>query len=904
MHSTFVLSLFATAVSAQLSTIEKHVGSLTLSSSFEPVKESYWTGYPHHRRTPFAVSPDGKSAYLAYLDASETGVHVQQVNPSTFAAVGDAVTVSAGKEAGGLVAHNDGFALLTNEAMPSGTSNAPPESTPVAVLYRYTSGKETFKTWLGGPSNAGDMGMLASPDMNGDLAYSEASGMYGAYFVVTAYSGSAQGHFGDAIQYVNDNGTLEQIQGASSSWGCSHNTGIAFEASDSVPFASICSEDQGAIWLNTGATGMDKSGVKISNENVTNGAGNEAMGGMSGSYSGLARFQDSDSYIFSWVSRGAKDLTTNDWMGAGYTHSVNRTVNRNVAIATMSDKKTLTGKQATSELVADGDSQINWITTGSADCSNAHVATFDKTSALVTWEEIAEPTCDFVAMGCKGAYTGSYFQLVTDGKKIGEPVKATDVYVAGDMVTMADGRVCWPYVDMKWTLDGPVQNAASVKQISFACMSNGGNSSTPSASASAAPASSTPAATSAAAVKTSSVAAKLSSVAEKAESAGYGSQPETSAAAQVPTDSTLPTFEFLTSGATITPPSTSIPATLLPSIMYTTEFSASIPTEISSQVPPTNPVEYTSAVSASIPTEVPSQVAPTNPVEYTSEVSASIPTEVPTQIPGISIGLPGISIGFSIGIDQPNPSATFDLPASESFNPTNAPAFTESTDIPNPTIGPASSTTPCSSEITATPAPEAPVETPEASEVPATSTPCTEEGEAPVTTPAPVETPEASEVPAASTPCTEENEAPVSTPAAIETPTPTPQVPSGAETPCSEELEATATGADAQAPTFTPLPTEASVPYPTGTDVPSRNSGRPFPTGQWHHGGRPGFGWGRPHPTGWKPWHGRPRPVGSFSPRPSASTQPEKYDFGLGKASSTPCTLETRVRPTATDAAH
>ncbi|KAF3039151.1 hypothetical protein E8E12_003916 [Didymella heteroderae] len=870
MHSTLVLSLLATAVSAQLSTIEKHVGSLALSSSFGPVKESYWTGYPHHRRTPFAVSPDGKSAYLAYLDASETGVHVQQVNPSTFAAVGDAITVSGGKEAGGLVAHDDGFALLTNEAMPSGTSNAPPDNTPVAVLYRYTSGKETFKTWLGGPSNAGDMGMLASPDMNGDLAYSEASGMYGAYFVVTAYSGSAQGHFGDAIQYVNDNGTLEQIQGASSSWGCSHNTGIAFEASDSVPFASICSEDQGAIWLNTGATGMDKSGVKISNENVTNGAGNEAMGGMSGSYSGLARFQDSDSYIFSWVSRGAKDLTTNDWMGAGYTHSVNRTVNRNVAIATMSDKKTLTGKQATSELVADGDSQVNWITTGSADCSNAHVATFDKSSALVTWEEIAEPTCDFIAMGCKGAYTGSYFQLVTDGKKVGEPVKATDVYVAGDMVTMADGRICWPYVDMKWTLDGPVQNAASVKEISFACMSNGGNSSTPSTSASAAPVSS------AAAIKTSAAAANPSSVAEKVESADYGSQPETSAAPQIPTDSTLPTFEFVTSGATITPPSTSIPATALPSIKYTTELSVSIPTEVSSQVAPTNPVEYSSAVSASIPTEVPSQIAPTNPIEYTSKVSASIPTEVPTQVPGISIGIPGISIGLSIGIDQPNPSATFDLPASESFNPTDAPAFTESTDIPNPTIGPASSTTPCSSEITATPVPESPVETPEASEVPATSTPCTEEGEAPV-----------------------------STPAAIETPTPTPEVPSGVEeTPCSEEAAAAATSAEAEVPTFTPLPTEAPVPYPTGTGSPSRNSGRPFPTGNWRHGGRPGFGGGRPHPSGWKPWHGRPRPTGSSGPRSSVGTQPEKYDFGLGKPSSTPCTLETRVRPTATGATY
>ena len=48
---------------------------------------------------------------------------------------------------------------------------------------------------------------------------------------MTDYSGFADGHYGDSIQYVNDNGTLETLD-ASSSWGCSHNTGIAFEAAD------------------------------------------------------------------------------------------------------------------------------------------------------------------------------------------------------------------------------------------------------------------------------------------------------------------------------------------------------------------------------------------------------------------------------------------------------------------------------------------------------------------------------------------------------------------------------------------------------------------------------------------------------------------------------------------------
>jgi hypothetical protein len=776
MHSTFILSLLASTGLAQLSknNLKTHVGSLSLSASFNPIQDAYWTSLPHHRRTPFAVSPDGKSAYLAYLDASQTDVHIQKVDPSTFAAVGDAVTVTGGKEAGGLVAHNDGFALLTNEVMPSGTSNAPPGNTPVAALYRYTAGKQTFKTFLGGPDNVGDMGALMSPDLNGDLAFSEATGMYGAYFVVTAYSGDAKGHFGDAIQYVNENGTLEQIPGASNSWGCSHNTGIAFEAADSVPFASICSEDQGAIWLNTGGTGMDKSGVKVSNENVQNGAGNEAMGGMSGSYSGLARFIDSDSYIFSWVSRGAKDLTENEWMGRGYTKSENRTVNRNVAIATFSDKKTIVGEQATSELVADGDKQVNWITTGTADCQNAHVAAFDGTNALVTWEEIAEPTCENIAMGCKGTFTGSYFQLVKDGKKVGEPVKSMDVFVAGDMVTMADGRVCWPYVDMNWKLDGPVRNAATVKEISFACVGLGGSDeSMPTASSSSA-ASSKAATTSTAPAKTSSAVADSVPVEKVVESSGLPTAVETTA-------------EYAQT-------STSVSVTTLPT----------------------------------------------------------------TSIPA----------GFVVDDDQPRPYESVFIPSSERFDPSTALAFTESIATPLVSLLPVYSSTPSSSIAV-------PTKVPSSEELePLMSS----------TTAFPIETPASQS--ATSISCTKDKVEATGTPlGATVSSSPAPELP-----PYS-------TGAESL----------AFPPYPSGTGMGSSLTGAPIPTGaghpEWVAGGR-GFGIGRPLPSGIFPSRGYPRPTGGFhwAPRPSAGFDPENFGLGIGKgkASNTPCTLETRVRPTAT----
>ena len=481
-RAVLTISFLATLVAAQTSPslkLKTYVDSLDLQFSFNPVIPAYWTGLPHHRRTPFALSPDGTTGYLAYLDASGTGVHVTHINTATMKGKNADVTIPNVHEAGGLVGRSRGFALLGNEPIPSSVQNAPPGNTPVPAIYRYHNGKQEWKTFVAGPGVHPGDGLSVAPDMNGDLVWSEEAQLFGAYFVVTDYSGFAEGHFGDSIQYVNDNGTLQTIDGASSSWGCSHNTGIAFEAADEPPFASICAEDQGAIWLNTQTQGMGNDGVKISNENTTNGGGGEAMGGMGGSYSALARFVNSTSYIFAWVSRGAIDLTVNDWMGDGYTHSLNRTNGRRTAIAVLPDKDTKVGPQATSQVgAANGDSQVTWVTPFiGPDRSNAHAAAFDDTYALVTWEEIANPSCDFIAMGCNGPFTGTYFQLVDkSGKLIGQPLKSMNTYVAGDMVTMKDGSICWPYVSMDWQLDTPVGGfggaaETTTKKMSFACMS-------------------------------------------------------------------------------------------------------------------------------------------------------------------------------------------------------------------------------------------------------------------------------------------------------------------------------------------------------------------------------------------------------------------------------------------------
>lgn len=165
---------------------------LELKHEFDPVMAAYWTNLPHHRRTPFAVSPDGETGYLAYLDSSGKGVHMTHINPATMTwksmlhAKGPVslekarlltcgtdpdVTIPDVQEAGGLVAHDHGFALLGNEALASTVSNAPPSGTPVPAIYRYQWGEQQWKTYLGGPGVHEDEGLAMSPDMNGDLVW-------------------------------------------------------------------------------------------------------------------------------------------------------------------------------------------------------------------------------------------------------------------------------------------------------------------------------------------------------------------------------------------------------------------------------------------------------------------------------------------------------------------------------------------------------------------------------------------------------------------------------------------------------------------------------------------------------------------------------------------------------------
>ncbi|MFF5016388.1 hypothetical protein [Streptomyces sp. NPDC001165] len=144
-------------------------------------------GYNNTRewnRTSTAVAPNST---LRVAWPAADGIHVTKV--------------------GGLVAHNDGFALLTRVS----DSNKWHET--AAAIARYTGGKQTWRTKLTGTASHD-----TAPTLDGQLTWNGSK--YGAYFVVHGAGGFADGHYGDKLSYVSAKGA--KLSGGWS-WGCSHS---------------------------------------------------------------------------------------------------------------------------------------------------------------------------------------------------------------------------------------------------------------------------------------------------------------------------------------------------------------------------------------------------------------------------------------------------------------------------------------------------------------------------------------------------------------------------------------------------------------------------------------------------------------------------------------------------------
>lgn len=212
--------------------------------------ESGYDGFPRLSRIELSAQPSG-GAMIAWQTQDRTAIHVTPLG-SDLQRSGDDVSVAA-LELSGLVAHDDGFALLARQPDPGMplSVEADEMGTQAAFLLRYRGGAQAFALALTGTTSP--MPSLDySSALAGQLAWNGAR--YGAYFAVHAGMGSQlAGYWGDQLSYADDQGSL--LPGGWS-WGCSLDAGLRLLAEPSGPFSAACLSDgspqTGLNWMTEG----------------------------------------------------------------------------------------------------------------------------------------------------------------------------------------------------------------------------------------------------------------------------------------------------------------------------------------------------------------------------------------------------------------------------------------------------------------------------------------------------------------------------------------------------------------------------------------------------------------------------------------------------------------------------
>lgn len=285
------------------------------------------------------------------------------------------------------------------------------------------------------------------------------------------------------------------------------------------------------------------------------------------------------------------------------------------------------------------------------------------------------------------------------------------------------------------------------------------------------------------------------------------------------------------------------------------------------------------------PTGLPQPPSPPVPSTLPT-VTGTAATRPPTP-PASSTPAPSSSRPFND--DQPAPYGTASLPASELFNPSNAAYF--SLNIPTPSFanGIDKSGYPVYPEY-----PQGSSQSGSLSTTPAPTLPTYPAYPVSTTSAASTNTPPS--IPANSTSSNVGGSQPAKLSIGTGQPTGSPTLPESLLVP---------TGT--RAPQLPPFSTSSGTPaipaYPTATGTPCRSK-TVLSASNYAH----------PRPTGFWPGHASPYHTSGNDrgdergPRPFANSRPGKQDNvegeyrgqGQGQAKSTPCTLETRVRPSAT----
>ncbi|WP_328874602.1 hypothetical protein OHT76_33590 [Streptomyces sp. NBC_00287] len=414
---------YATAGAATTSpTLAVTSTSVTLPAKFPYLSAGYnntreWT------RTATAVAPNGT---LRVAWPASDGIHVTPLTSAGKRSGADTV-VKGAKEVGGLVAHNDGFALLTRVA----DTNKWKET--AAAIVRYTGGKKIWSTKLTGTATHD-----TAPLLDGRLTWNGTK--YGAYFVVHGAGGFADGHFGDKLSYISAKG--KKLSGGWS-WGCSHNEGIALHPEKAGAFTSLCFDDwRSGLFVSTGIGAPDNAPV-VQREQCWAGY----CGGTYPGRTGDLVKSSTGRYATAFASRGAASAKKNpdDASGRGWTVTP-KTSTHQVAVAFLKNRNSAPGK-ALRLTEAKGTEHVN-----------VRLAPYGKDRLLLSWESLKNAKCK--SGTCTGTFTGTHLRLIDWNGKFQSPDKVVSARITGDIAVQKDGTLTWAYVPVTPSYANPLTAAS------------------------------------------------------------------------------------------------------------------------------------------------------------------------------------------------------------------------------------------------------------------------------------------------------------------------------------------------------------------------------------------------------------------------------------------------------------
>jgi hypothetical protein len=335
-------------------------------------------------------------------------------------------------EVSGLVAHDDGFALLTRDQNP-GTAIDLGDGATVAFLLRYQNGEERWKFPLTG-SESGDAAetfTLYSPFLEGQLVWNGTN--YGAYFVVEGGVGDLNpGFWRDALVFRDVFGKLASIW--TITHGCDNNGGIRLIAD--LGKTNLVSSTWSSFPEMTGLCIQQlKPAVRFTALDAKRLVSDQEVGwaGYSGAKLG-SLLKIADGYFVFWLSLGA----ANDHQG----HDIRM------------------ARLDTNFNVVSGPS---WLTrTPGVEEWNLHVVPYGPDHFLMVYGEIAitvSPLADYATY--LGDFNGTHLAVldangavISDEIVQGAPTTAND-----EPVVLPGGDVAWAFVnpspDYTQTISGP-----------------------------------------------------------------------------------------------------------------------------------------------------------------------------------------------------------------------------------------------------------------------------------------------------------------------------------------------------------------------------------------------------------------------------------------------------------------